>query len=128
MVTANASRIPAAGDRFRGWIMASTGGYVARPPRAGGDMRQMLTPGVGPEHAEGVVPSRVNDQQYGEDEEDRDLEDPEDGPEPRGGPDPEPADHEHDDRAEDRPRPPQIARVPVELVVQRARRREPQLQ
>ncbi len=70
----------------------------------------------------------MHDQEHGEDEEHADLEQAEDGAQPGRGPDAVVAGREYDQRAEDRPRPPQAGRISVELGVDRGGGGEAELQ
>ena len=83
---------------------------------------------LGAEHRGRVGGPGVHDEEHREHEEDRDLGDAEDGAEPGRGPDPVEARHQDDHRAGQRPRPPQVRRVPGELGVDGAGDGEPELQ
>ena len=83
---------------------------------------------LGGEHAQRVVAPGVEHEEDREHQEDADLEHAEDGAQPRRGPDPVEPGGQHDHRAEQRPRPPQVRRVTGDLGVERPGRGEPELE
>ena len=82
----------------------------------------------GAEHRPGVVRARVHDQEHGQHHEHCDLERPEHRAQPGRRLHPVVTGGQHDQRAQDGPRPPQVGRVAVPLGVDRGRHGEAELE
>ena len=93
-----------------------------------GDARVRGRGVAGAEHRQRVGRAGLADEQRGEHDEHDDLEQAEDGAQPRRGLDAVEAGQPDDHRPEHRPRPPEVRRDALPLAVQRARRREAELQ